>query len=288
MTHLTRKIEQRYVDMSQSEKELATYFLNNMQTLPFETAVTIAGHVGVSQMTVIRFIRSLGYQNLRQLKDELRSATSRQHIDNVLDRHKLQGHYSQTLKDTLDLEIKSLLEAYSQAVGKKWTDIIDILATSKNIYVLGFQTSKGLALDFSTRLQYVRKGVLFIENTSGIYLDVLGEQADDSCVVLIDTVAYSTDSFKLAEVCRRMRFPLIVIMDRFSHWPYEYTRHVIQVSTHVRMFWDSTVGLAAVSNLLINSLAARVGKEAERRYKQTEELNRIFDAFSEGPPTKPR
>src|SRR4051812_31821811 len=135
-------------------------------------------------MTVIRFIRSLGYRNLRELKDELRSTTSRQDIDNLLDRHKLHHQYSGTLKESLDLEIKSLLEAYDQSTTKKWKEITDILSSCKRVYVLGFQTSKGLALDFCTRLQYVRRGVVFVDNTTGIYLDVFGEPVDNSCVVL--------------------------------------------------------------------------------------------------------
>src|SRR5262249_44265102 len=149
--------------------------------------------------------------------------------------------------------------AYSQTTTEKWKQIIRLLATVKHVYVVGFQTSKGLALDFSTRLQYVRRGVWFVENTSGIFLEALGEDHRDSCIVLIDTVAYSMDSFRLSEVSRRMGFPLVVITDRFSHWAYEYTQHVLQASTHVRMFWDSTVGLAALSNLLINSIAAAIG-----------------------------
>ena len=70
---LTRKIENNYANFSQSEKQLATDFLNNVQTLPFDTIGMIASRVGLSEMTVIRFIRSLGYKNFKDLKADLRS-----------------------------------------------------------------------------------------------------------------------------------------------------------------------------------------------------------------------
>jgi DNA-binding MurR/RpiR family transcriptional regulator len=283
---LAKKIEEGYAAFSQSEEKLATYFLNNMHTLAFDTITAIAGRVGVSEMTVLRFIRLLGYKNLKALKADLRTTASELDVDNILERHKLHRGSSRTLKESLDLEIKSLVDAYAQVATEKWRDISRLLASTSNVYVVGFQTSKGLALDFCTRLQYVRRGVNFVENTSGIFLEVLGEAARGSCIVLIDTVEYSTDSFKLSEVARDMGFPLIVIMDRFSHWPYEYTGHVLQASTHVRMFWDSTVGLAALTNLLIDSVAATIGKDAKQRYKQTNKLNETFKSFDEKPQAK--
>jgi DNA-binding MurR/RpiR family transcriptional regulator len=283
---LTRKIENNYANFSQSEKQLATDFLNNVQTLPFDTIGMIASRVGLSEMTVIRFIRSLGYKNFKDLKADLRKATSQRDVDDVLERHKLHKGFSQTLKESLDLEIKSLIDAYTQTQTDNWKEIIRLLASVNKVYVVGFQSSKGLALDFSTRLKYVRKGVNFVENTSGIFLDIFGESARDSCIILIDTVEYSTDSFKLSDVAREADFPLVVITDRFSHWPYEYTSHVLQVSTHVKMFWDSTVGLAALSNLIINSVAATIGKKAEQRFGQTIKLNDVFKSFSEKPQSK--
>lgn len=280
---LTRKIEDNYSNFSQSEKQLATDFLNNAHTLSFDTIGTIASRVGLSEMTVIRFIRSLGYKNLKGLKADLRKAMLPHDVDNVLERHKLHKDFSQTLRESLDLEINSLIEAYAQTRTDSWKEITRLLVSSHKVFVVGFQTSKGLALDFATRMQYVRKGVIFVENTSGIFLGVFGEPARDSCIILIDTVEYSTDSFRLSEMARELGYPLVVIMDRFSHWPYEYTTHVLQASTHVRMFWDSTVGLTALSNLLINSVAATIGKKAEQRYKQTIKLNDVFKSFSEKP-----
>jgi DNA-binding MurR/RpiR family transcriptional regulator len=66
----------RMPDFSPSEQSLAAHILSNIQMLPFETGTSIAQAVGVSEMTVTRFVRGLGFENLRDLKNRLRVAVT--------------------------------------------------------------------------------------------------------------------------------------------------------------------------------------------------------------------
>ncbi|HUP07864.1 MAG TPA: transcriptional regulator, RpiR family protein, partial [Caldimonas sp.] len=60
--------------MTRSERRIASYMLGNVHLLPFENAAVIAGKTGVSAMTVGRFLRSIGYGGIAELKSELRDA----------------------------------------------------------------------------------------------------------------------------------------------------------------------------------------------------------------------
>ena len=59
---------------------------------------------------------------------------------------------------------------------------------SRRVDVTGFQGSKGLALDFATRLKYARPGIRFVEGTSGNWSEVFDEEPAGSCLILVDTV----------------------------------------------------------------------------------------------------
>jgi DNA-binding MurR/RpiR family transcriptional regulator len=279
------KLRAMYAGLTRSERSLASYFLNHLQTIPFETVSAIAEHVGVSEMTVIRFVRTLGYANLKDLKRELKGTVAGNGVDldDVLERFRIRRDGSNALHDSLELELRSLIAAYDQAATEKWREIVALLARCDGLNVVGFQASKGLALDFATRLQYVRQGVRFIENVTGGYVEVLGEPAERSCLVLIDTAAYARDSFRLCAEARQRKLPLVIVTDKFSHWAFDYTDKVLQVSTHANTFWDSTVGLAALLNLLINALALRLGDRATQRFRQADELGGRFEAFDWGP-----
>lgn len=45
--------------------------LTNLNSLPFENAVTLAEKIGVSEVTIGRFCRKLGYKHFKDLKTEL-------------------------------------------------------------------------------------------------------------------------------------------------------------------------------------------------------------------------
>jgi DNA-binding MurR/RpiR family transcriptional regulator len=70
---LAEKLREDFPKLTKSEKAVASYMLSHLQRLPFETAASIAEAVGVSQMTVSRFLRTLGYKGLSDLKERLRA-----------------------------------------------------------------------------------------------------------------------------------------------------------------------------------------------------------------------
>ena len=68
---LAKKIGQKFAGLSKSEQAVATYLTTHLRELPFLTAAKIATNAGVSQMTVSRCLRSIGYAGLEDVKREL-------------------------------------------------------------------------------------------------------------------------------------------------------------------------------------------------------------------------
>jgi DNA-binding MurR/RpiR family transcriptional regulator len=267
--------------LTPSARAVAAFFRDNLPLLPFETGASIAAKTGVSEMTVIRFIRSLGYSSLRQMKDELRSggADERATVDDVLERFRIRHDDIGELKASLKLELKAVIEAYELTTRERWRAVVELLARRRFVHVVGFQATKGVALDFATRLKYARPGVRFVEGAAGVYSEVLDTKPEDTCLVLIDTVAYARKGVLLARRAREQNIPLITITDRFSNWAYEFTDLVLPGATNVHTFWDSTASLSVICNLLINSVAVRLGAKASDRFKLMNELGRHFREF---------
>ena len=65
-------LEQRFTGLTPTGKRIAGYLLANPQKLPFETADSIAQQTGTTGISVGRFLRSLGYRNLDDVKQSLR------------------------------------------------------------------------------------------------------------------------------------------------------------------------------------------------------------------------
>lgn len=269
---------------SPSEQSLAAHLLGNIHILPFETGTSIAQAVGVSEMTVTRFVRGLGFDNLRDLKNRLRDATAEMDtdIDDHMARFQVRNGRQQALQESLRLELDAIVKAYALTATDLWEEATDALAKTRTIYVVGFQASKGLAMDFASRLLWARPNVIFVDNASGTFGEIINADPKHSLVVLVDTAAYATRGIRLAEKLKSLGLPLVVVTDKFSHWAFAYTRLVFEGHTHVKTFWDSSASLGVILNLLIDTVAIKLGPKAKRNFSMMSDLGDLFGEFVGG------
>ena len=289
-TRIESLIRSQYGDFKGSEKLTASYILENLQTIPFETGASIATNINVSEMTVIRFIRNLGYSNLRELKDELRQKMTNDvfDLDDVLERFHIQRDGLDHLEESMSLELRAVAKAYEQVATPQWQPIVELLSCKEIVNVVGFQATRGTALDFSSRLKYARNGVFFVEGLTGTYSEILEADPNKSCLVIVDTASYSRKGVLLAKKAKALGIPLIIVTDKYSHWALEFTDYVLAGHTYVQTFWDSTASLSIILNLLINAVASTLGESAEVRFKQLLDLGGYFDEFSQGHSARPK
>jgi DNA-binding MurR/RpiR family transcriptional regulator len=274
-------LRQRASGFTPAERAIAAYLRDHLASLPFETGASIALNAGVSQMSVIRFIRSLGFANLRDLKARLRADREDETsaVDDVLERFRVRHDNVDHLRASLELELRAVVKAYELTTTARWHGIVDLLVRRRFVHVAGFQATKGVALDFANRLKYARRGVRFVEGSAGTYSEVLETDPDQACLVVVDTVAYARRALLLARKAKEFGIPVVVVTDRFSHWAYEFTDLVLEGYTHIETFWDSTASLNIILNLLINAIAARLGPKAEERFRLLVELGDYFQEF---------
>ena len=72
---LDARLRAGWLSFARTEQAIARYLLANTQDIPFETGATIAGGAGVSEASVTRFVRRLGYADLKDMKRGLRRQT---------------------------------------------------------------------------------------------------------------------------------------------------------------------------------------------------------------------
>lgn len=274
----------RMDSLSPSEQSVAGYMLDNIQMLPFETGVSIAQAAGVSEMTVTRFVRGFGFDSLRDLKSKLRNSLAQKDsdVDDYMARFQTRDEQSSALQESLKLDLEAVVKAYELTATEVWGEAAKTLAEAHMVYVVGFQASKGLALDFASRLLWARPNVVFIDNASGTFGEIVTADPENSVVVLVDTAAYAVRGVRLAGKLKELNMPLIIVTDKFSHWAFSYTRLVFETHTHVRTFWDSTAGISVVLNLMIDAVATRLGPRARDNFSKMSDMATLLGEFVGG------
>lgn len=280
---LSQRLRQGFPGFTKAEKAVATYMLANLKQLPFETAVSIAESVGVSQMTVGRFLRALGYNGLNELKDEMRSGLDATPllVSDRVERIRRNGAKNGKLWENFELEIQSLLGTYELVGAPVWRRAVERLAVSTEVHVAGFQTVAGLAADFAARLDYLRPGARYLDGRNGVFSELFAGGSGERCLVLLEMRRYTKLSHLLARRAVAGGIPLIVICDNHCYWARDYTQDVLAVSTDTVLFWDNQAPFASLINLLLNDLIHRLGESVAERTRVLGALQETFGAFQD-------
>ncbi|MBS0570971.1 MAG: MurR/RpiR family transcriptional regulator [Proteobacteria bacterium] len=287
---LFAKLRSQMDQMTGSEQVIANFLLTNRQTVPFETANSLAAKLAISAVTVGRFCRRLGYRNFRELKTAFKFdvAVAPWPIGEGLRSMLRTGGSSPALQRDLDLTIAGVIEVYRLAETREWQAVVARLAHCATLHVVGFQTERGLAAHFANFLQYVRPGVRVADLAAGSFAEILIDGTDKDCVVIVETRRYSRQAQLLARHCRQRGLPLVLVTDKYCHWAGEYTPHILALPTESGIFWGTTVPILAALALLANGVVHALGNRVEQRLARVSGLYQEFVGHVGKPARKPR
>ena len=284
---LVHKIEARQASMTRSERVIAAYLRAHARELPFETAASIARKIGVSPMTVGRCLRALGYDGLSALKAEL---SSRFHEVPWLvgERYaRLAGSAGsgpapagRDLARSLDLELKALVAAYELARTRRFQALAGRIARAERVFVAGFQTVRGIAMDCAQRLEYARPQVRFLDGANGTYAELFAEgDPRRHLLLVVEMRRYARQALLLAREASTRGVHLAAVTDTVCHWAADYADDLFQIPTDVGLFWDSNAPLTSFLNLLVDETIHQLGPGIGQRVEALQVLQGEFEAF---------
>lgn len=278
---LADRIKGGFANMTPSERSVASYMLGNLHLLPFENAADIATSVGVSQMTVGRFLRSIGYRGIGDVKNELRDAALSTGLKMSDRLERLRGNTGVGTKIHLNLqrEVHALISVYEALGTPMWEKAIGRLADADTVFVTGFQTLGGMASDFAARLHYLRPGVVVLDGRDGTFADLLAGRSARSCLVLFEMRRYTKCSQLLAQKAQQLGVSLIILCDRHCHWAADHSDTVFSVNTDSNLFWDNQTPFVSLTNLMMDQVARQLKRSVTTRVKALTDLQDDFGAF---------
>lgn len=262
-------------ERTQSEAILARYFSAHLDDLPFETAASIAKRVGVSAVTVGRFLRRLGYQRLTDLTQELRG-----HAPSSAWQLKSDGNGSSIQNRQLKAQIDNLTRVFAHRDRSDWQAAVALLTDMPQIFVAAFQNLRGIGHYFSAQLDYARPGVRFADGQDGTFANVFDGDRRKSCLLIIDSRRYARKAGLLAERAKAAGIKLIAVTDIYCPWIDEADVALTDPGEG-EVFWDSAVSTVALLELLLESVIERLGPKVASRMEYLTDLQDGFGDFDD-------
>lgn len=159
---ITKQIEAGYGDLRKSEKQAADYILAHMEEAAKLSLDRLAHCAGVSQPTVLRMLRALGFDGYKGFRYQLVAELARLHPGQDQADQPMYG-YTLSRQDTLE-EIPVKMTATTQRMmeetlknfsGKTYRKVIGKLKNARMIDIYSVENSEVTALDLLTKLLYL-------------------------------------------------------------------------------------------------------------------------------------
>jgi DNA-binding MurR/RpiR family transcriptional regulator len=264
---------------TKTEAAIASYLLNNLRSLPFETAASVAQKIGVSEASVGRYCRAIGYQRYKDLKSRLQADLGDKAWligDRLRDFHERSRRGNTEAARALELEIAAIVAVHEMAAGPEFARCVARLARCQSVYVAGFQTERSLALQLAHGLQYLRAGVHLADLSGGNFADILLSDPGQTSLVLIDARRYSRLTQELAAKATEAGIAVTLITDPYCDWGRAVATEMFAVPTDLNHFWDATSPMASLIGQIVNGVFNELGAEVETRMAQVSSLYSAF------------
>ena len=196
------RIKEEYRKLTKSEKKVADYFIENYKDAINESTQSIAVATDTSPATVIRFVKTLKFDGLQQLKLAIAADMDSQK-PNITDEiiHQKDGLSEIVEKNKRNL-INSIERLYALMDLELIEKSVDAIDSAKKVYLFGVGASGIVCYDINYKLSRIGKNVVF---NNDIHLQLVNLNfitKEDACVC----VSYSgntKETVLVAEIAKK-------------------------------------------------------------------------------------
>jgi DNA-binding MurR/RpiR family transcriptional regulator len=252
---------------------LGTYIMQNPSKAVFMTTKELAETCGISEATVVRFVSTIGYNGYSDfqeaLKDFVNTGLS------LPERAALKGIKEpgvDRLHRGILEELNNLKFLYENISVETMNEFVDLLESSKTVYVIGSRLSYTFAYYLGWSLTKIRKGVHILKGSDSICFDRITNANENSLVILAATSRYPNELLKLSKMIRRSSHTLITMTDSTICPVIQFADLSLVVPARSIPFIGNVSGMLAVIQYIVQELASRKGEDLAEYQKQLEQV----------------
>ncbi|WP_273242162.1 MurR/RpiR family transcriptional regulator [Hyphomonas atlantica corrig.] len=220
---LRLQIKREYDGFSKQLRIVAQYILDHPSEIGLETVSVVSERMGVQPSTVVRLAKALGFDGASQLqrlfKDEIVSSAGALGYKERIRQYKSapekkrSSEVSSVLDEALECSVLGLEDLRHSMNREDIGKAVALMQSAETIYVAGFQRSFPVAAYLSYALLRLRKSIIFIDGTGGLYERQLGFASKKDLLIAIGFNPYSDQIIATLDQAKKNDVRVVGISD---------------------------------------------------------------------------
>lgn len=272
MTGIAKLYRKNYNNLTKAEKQIAEYICGNPKKVIMMTSLDLGKKLNVSDATVLRFSKKIGFSKYNELKEYLAEELEARKsvIDKMLDNWNNDREDNNSVKKMINADIKNMQKLYMDLDLEEIDNVVKLMQTSKKIFVIGVGSSRAVAEMLGWHCMVLGlEAVTISEGGYGLF-EKIAHVTKDDCVIFFSVPKYLKDEVQMMELLHTKKVPSVVITNNLFSKIASYASIFIPVETDNTSFFNSFILHAEVCNVILLKLFEGDRNRYFQYFKQNE------------------
>lgn len=275
MADFINRVTMHFDELTKSHKDVANYFLYHLDKVAVSTLEDLAGLVGVSTTTVIRFARQLEYGGFTELQKDAQNIVLNKEMDLNQESDSdggQQGDTDELFRESWERDLRNIENTMK---GLKKADLdtaVELLQNSKNLYLFGMRMAFTLSYYSYASWGRLKRNIRLIQMTGMEYPEeMISMRKGDVCVVFAFP-RYVASMLRILNWMKGKGVKVILITTSTFAGAREFADLVLPCRVKTTSYQNSYAAPICLINYFTMALASRNREEAIELLKDSEEL----------------
>ncbi len=289
---ILESVNDRYEEFSPAQKRIADYIFKYPDQVCFYSLKELAEDLGVTEVTVLRFVKKIGLSSFVELKKKMREhlqirLNQGDPLDRVSDwrgkKAEQTGDRDKMFREFAGNEIRILQKTYESLEPRRIWEAVSIIRGAVMVYVVGNELTTGLSSYLTRRLLTIGVRAMDLGNVSrAIYNDYMTHIGPEDAVIIFSVPGYAKHLVNTTKFLDSRRVPQIVLTDMEEAPVASLATTVLTFDNQDLFFYNSVLGLFSLSNLLTYFTAMENLEETNRMRGKISEVRELIGSGSAG------
>lgn len=229
----------------------------------------IAKTIDVSDTSVIRFIKSLGFENFTDFKnsgqEDIKSRLDKtndfiKNLD-IIKENSIEQLYIHKINE----EVNKIFNSNSQKQIKK---ISNLIMKAKNKYIVGFKSTAGIANFFGVRLGFMLENVSTFNIDDSVVVNSIFNIKQEDILIIFDYPMYSKAAVVLAKIARENKAKILLFTDSDNAPLAEYSDILYKVKLNGISVFNSLISTQILIEYLLTYISQFIEEKAKIRFSK--------------------
>ena len=261
------------VKLTKSQEKIADYCIRNIEWVGMKSSMEVARAIGVSDVSMTRFARAIGYSGYTELKNAIYNSMANRSGNgedtlSLLERADLSrqkyGDYI-SAEDYLSMIRSNMERTLKNNSTASIEKAVNMLYEAEHRFVIGFRGCFGICAQCAWLMRFVTEHVITINDEGPDCIGRLEDAGSGDCILIFSLSRFYRIELKLTELAHRLGAKICLITNSAVSPLAAYADVVLTVETETASFFNSAMSVNMLSEYLITGLYLRCEDSYKKR-----------------------